>query len=541
MKASQLPPEALRAENLYRQTAYWLVAFMMACAALTISQLIAKIVPDWPVVLITVLMGLLSLERLYTYRRFASLSVFSQEWFTMLGTQLVVILFIFRLAIAFPRGILGELSGLVTDIFSHFWVPEFVGVIFIAILNWTFSGFFAELIEEMGLTHGLTLLDEGAVAPRELPPARQRLISLVLSQGIVLVTLTALMRVNLRALTNPGSEPLLLTLSTSTGSLSTLAYFLFGLALLGQGQFMSLHTLWSYQRINLPAAMGRRWAAYGLGFLLLVGGVVSLLPTSFSLGFFALMSALMQAVLGTIFFVAQYVPFAFMALLAILMSIFGIKQTSPEAEAPVAPSMPQLLPPDAQMPTGNPWLDLLKSTLSWGILLALIGFSLYQFARQHAGLSSALRKWSQTLRLSTLWQFLRGFFKAAQQLTQAASANLQRLARRFTPQAPPGFNFFNPRRLDARQRIFFYYLALIRRGGEQGLPRKASQTPAEYAAALDPALPEIQPEIDSLTETFIAARYAPGPVEAPQVTRAQSLWERIRKSLRSMASRQPRQ
>ncbi len=534
MRASQLPPEALRTESVYRQTGYWLVAAMMACASLTASQLILKALPTWPVLTFMLISVLVSLERQYSYHSFTRISLLTSDWLKAFGAQWVLILVALRLMLAFSGGMAGflaDLSALGNNFIDQFFRPEYIAAIVLTIANWISSGYFADLIGEMGLTQGLVALEEDFAAPRNTLPARIRLMNLVLGQGIVLVILTAILRVNLRAFFNSG-EPVLSIINTSTGSLSTLAYFMLGLALLGQGQFMSLHTQWSYQRIHIPTAMAARWAAYGLAFLLLLMGLASLLPTSFSLGFFSVMGSLLQGLMAFIFYLMQFLLFGFASLLGLILSIFGIKQPAPTIE-PTPPPAPELFPtPESMAPTGNPWLDLVKSAFTWGLLIALIGFALLQFIRQHAGLASALEKVLQNLRLGTLWKLLHGLFTSARELSHSATEGLRQLLGRFSTPARSGFNFLNPRRLDTRQRITFYYLALIRRGGERGLPRKPSQTPAEYAAALDPALPEVQAEIDALTETFVAARYSPRPVEAPQVARAHSLWERIRKALR---------
>ena len=50
--------------------------------------------------------------------------------------------------------------------------------------------------------------------------------------------------------------------------------------------------------------------------------------------------------------------------------------------------------------------------------------------------------------------------------------------------------------MDPRRQIYFYYLAMIRRGGEQGIPRQPSQTPSEYAAHLEKELPDAVQDIE---------------------------------------------
>ncbi|MBN1668168.1 MAG: DUF4129 domain-containing protein, partial [Anaerolineales bacterium] len=76
------------------------------------------------------------------------------------------------------------------------------------------------------------------------------------------------------------------------------------------------------------------------------------------------------------------------------------------------------------------------------------------------------------------------------------------------------------------------YLALVRRGTEQGLQRPDSQTPYEYAESLDQAFPDVDDEIDSLTEAFIEARYTRHAVEQEDAGRVRTYWDRIRRVFR---------
>ena len=52
------------------------------------------------------------------------------------------------------------------------------------------------------------------------------------------------------------------------------------------------------------------------------------------------------------------------------------------------------------------------------------------------------------------------------------------------------WDFINLRRLTPRQKVLFYYLALVRRAKEAGIPRKDGQTPYEYARSLTSSLVE---------------------------------------------------
>jgi hypothetical protein len=59
-----------------------------------------------------------------------------------------------------------------------------------------------------------------------------------------------------------------------------------------------------------------------------------------------------------------------------------------------------------------------------------------------------------------------------------------------------------------------------------------SQTPAEFAATLDRALPDAEPDIDALTAAFVEARYSRHPVEPERANLVKATWERLRKAFR---------
>ena len=114
------------------------------------------------------------------------------------------------------------------------------------------------------------------------------------------------------------------------------------------------------------------------------------------------------------------------------------------------------------------------------------------------------------------------------------TTGLERIRARRAGRIESGWGgFINPRRLDPRQRVYFFYQALIRRGTESGLPRGLSQTPYEYASTLDDALPDVDEDVDAMTEAFVEARYTPRVVEEGKANLVKTYWDHIRRALRS--------
>ena len=100
-----------------------------------------------------------------------------------------------------------------------------------------------------------------------------------------------------------------------------------------------------------------------------------------------------------------------------------------------------------------------------------------------------------------------------------------------------GLRLSRPRARSPREQIRYYYLAIVHRAGEQGVPRAENETPLEYVDDLKSQWPEAQSELDELTRAFLEARYSPQPIDKPAVARVKEEWKRIRERLRRSARR----
>jgi len=204
--------------------------------------------------------------------------------------------------------------------------------------------------------------------------------------------------------------------------------------------------------------------------------------------------------------------------------------------------------PEMKLPTPPPetvgrvhhsWMDVAQSVLFWAIFIGVIGYALYQYFKQNKALLQKIKQARGIKFLVQAWDWIRGRLRGFNlAVTAAVGAGVQRLRAFITRSSPQeAWNFINLRRLTPRQRVLFFYLALIRRGGESGLTRKPFQTPYEYARFLDKSLPEVSESVDSMTESFMEARYSKHTVEADQATSVQSYWERVRRALHELRSR----
>jgi hypothetical protein len=530
---------ALGNERVFRSISYVLLFVMIVCIIMAISRLLHNFLPDWHSGIIAGVMLLIVIDRLLLHRRLRSLPAFSPEWAMIFVTQWIVFIVFIRLLLSYANG----LDAFITDIqhfargdFEDFFSPEFVLALLLAALAWYLPAQFLELLDEIGLGQILALGEEPSVVQSDAMFAHRRLVNLIFGLGIALVILTALARVDLRAaLYNPAGS-LAYPNRFSAGEAGVLLYFIFGLALLAQSRLMSLQTGWNVQRIPISADhLARQWGVYSLIFLAAIVLAVGLLPTGDSLGIFSILGALFEFLFGLLVFMWQLLMGLIFILVSIPFLLLG-KEPPLENRLPDPPVLPPEPVEPLPMASSAVWI-LVRSILLWGALLLVIGFSLRQFIRQHDDLAAALRKAPVLNWLVLAWQWLRknaertraGLSRAIADGWQSLVARLDR--KRILPR--PGW--ISLRSLDPRRQIYFFYLSMIRRGGEQGLTRKPSQTPSEYAVKLEKGLPTASEDIDLITRAFIEARYSRREVDSREANMIKAAWGRIRRALRLRA------
>ena len=526
-------------ERTYRSISYALVFLMMACMVMIVGNLIHTTLPNWHAGMMAGILLLILIDRLYTYQQSKTLTPLSSEWMITLGAQWIVILLFSRFLLSYADGVdslVADLSFWARGDIASLFTPEFVITLLLAFAAWTVAAHFLELLDEIGLDMKFALHENPAYIQSNTLPAHQRLLNLIMSTGIVLVILTFFARLNLRTiLANTGGLPLVELSRFSGAEAGALLYFVFGLALLSLSRLMSLQTHWNQLRIPVSSRhLPRQWALYSLLFLLTLAVFISLLPAGDSLGFFSMLRTLFGFLFVVLAFVGQLIVALVLILLSLPFLLFG--KAPPFIMRSNPPTMPVMPPVGPELPAISSalWV-LIRSILIWGALLALIFFAFKQFVKQHDGILAALRK-SQVINwLILMWQWLYNNVDTARtSLSRAITDGWQSIVARLEgKRLLPRPGFIRLRSLDPRRRILYYYLAMIRRGGEQGWMRKFSQTPSEYAVHLERVLPSASEDIDSITEAFIQARYSRQEIDSHKADSIKATWGRIRRALQS--------
>jgi hypothetical protein len=308
-----------------------------------------------------------------------------------------------------------------------------------------------------------------------------------------------------------------------------LLYFALGVTLLAQARFSIVRSGWEAQGIDVQPQVGRRWLAWAALFVVVVSLAVLLLPTYYTLG-------PLQACLGVVSMV--YVVLSFLVSLFFFLLALPLALLSPEREMPDLPSLdPGSLPPAeptaAAAAAQAPWLEVLASAAFWVVVIAIVGYALIRFWRDRTGGREGEG------RAGALWGRLVAWIRALWERWRAWRQQVadQLALRKPAPRAggPPGdrlSRLFFLGRLPPRERVRFFYLSAVRRAAEAGRPRRSGQTPHEYRDSLDRQFPELEPDLEGLTDAFVQARYSRQPVDQEHAESVRPLWQRVKAALR---------
>jgi hypothetical protein len=514
-----------------------LVSLMMAAAGLTIAQFGHQIFPEWNGWYLPIIAIFIAIERFYSHRIIKKQAVLSREWAVRTSTQWIVNLIVLKLIVTLSNGfdtLIAEIPQWQKSFAETFFNAEYIVSVIFIVLVWIIVGAITEQLDGLGLDSALVNREVMSSLVQDQAPPRQRLMATVFAIGGALMFLTAAGRVDTRALFANEGNVLRQLSPLEGGGAGTLLYFLFGFVLLSQAQFITLNTRWFLQGVPVSRSIAVNWAIYAICFLGLLVFIVSVLPTNYSLGLLSVIGYLIDLILGILIFLMSVILTIVGFLISLPFMLFGLETPvdTPSFAAPPPIETPN--PVAIAEGTPFPWLDLIKSMFFWGIFLIIIGYSIVQYLRQHEEILIALRKIPGWKLLSFFWDWISGIFKGLNRgITNVIQTGRSRLRSQQSGGQIMGFRRLKSlRRLSTRQKVFFYYHALLRRGNETGLSRIKSQTPEEYATALEKSLPTVEEEIGLLTDAFSEARYSQHAVQDDDVRHIKNYWEQIRRVFR---------
>lgn len=502
-----------------------LVILMLVCFSESLVQLGEHLVPGWNGGYLVVVSTLVAIEASYSRRAIKSIVFFTPEWFRFRGVEWVMLLVGLKLVIYMVHGV-GQLWTDIplwrADFVENFFTAEYLAAIALTYLIWALAGIFVEELMMLEGDEKILAAERATGIVEHRPEVRRRLANLVLLLGGVMIFLSGLIRLEWQALW--GSTP-----PYSGGVLNVVIYFLLALILLSLTQFSILRVHWSLQRIPISRNLAVRWLAYSAIFLIVISAIAVVLPTNYSVGLLSMFGYLLSLLMSLISFLLLilFAPFLF------LLSLLGRLLGKPEQVEP--PDFTRIMPQAPPVAASSSWQELLKSLIFWAVFIGIVGYSLYHYVKQNEELLKSLRRLPFTSAFIRFWNWLRHWaYGVNRGVAASVQAGLRRLrGRRSLSASGRRWRFTNLRRLSPRQQVMFFFLALVRRGGERGIARHPSQTPYEYSQALQQQLPDVEVDVHTMTEQFVEALYSRHEITSDRVSFVQRCWQRVKRALRT--------
>jgi hypothetical protein len=502
---------------------YVLAIGMMVCFAITSILLAQRFFPDWDSRGLTVFCTLAAIEAVLSYWLIKHLAIAQrQPGFFRLSEWLI-----FAVIVKLFTELHGGASQLASNVLQwplnfpfNIFSGSYVLNLLLVFLTWRASTYFATDLY-------LLELDEAARTDQRVVTTPIR--NLVLRRFLVLGMLVVFM-----AGTLLGNEPE----SDQTywgGKIvpPVVIFFVVGLALVSLTRFANLESLWRQEQVEVPAHVPRRWVLYSSLVIAVLIVLAVWLPTNYGLGFTAVVVSILRALYAAAYFLYGLILLVY----TYVMQLFAKATGTGESENGVLPleTPPALTAPPA--PAMN--LDLVRNLIVWTLVGALVIIVLRQYISFNKELAEELKRFGPLRWLAALWRSLKVSLRRANRAVGAfVEGGLERLRGIRSGRNQGGdWDDASPRRLNPRQKIFFYYLAMLRRGEDTGVPRREGQTPYEYARSLGAEVKEAREDVDALTDSFVEARYSNHDIASNAAHRVESVWQRIRRLLQERRNR----
>jgi len=516
----------IKAPQLISRSRHWpvyasyVVALgMITCFAAISIQFLQWLFPRWDARGVVIVCALTALEAIVSYWLVRRLPTAQRQIAYYRVTEWMVILIVLKFFIEMRAGPVNFWNNLLLwpDRFpSNILTSDYLLTILPIFAVWQASNLFANDLFLLG-TDDTAYLDERA----KTTPVRNLILRRYLNLGMFVVILAGIPPQDALPTTRP--------IAPNEAVPAVVMYFVLGFILLSLVRYASLETTWRQAKVPVSSQIPRRWFGYSAVILGILVVLVTWLPTNYGMGFFTTFNAVMNII-------AQAITTVFALIL--LLFAFIVQLIARSSAPPQGQILPETPPPEnipAAPPSAYYW-NLLKSLFFWIALIVLVIVALRQYFFFNRDLAEELKRFRPINWLLTAWErFKASFKKVNKSVVTFIQNSIKRLRNIGTiPARPDEWDYVNPRRLNPRQKIIFYYLALVRRAKEAGLPRQDGQTPYEYARSLTSSLEEEKDGVEAMTESFIEARYSRHDISAKEARQAESIWETIRRVLRNV-------
>lgn len=511
-----------RDRNITLIISYMLVTAMLVCVTISIIQFAQRIQPNWNGLFLIGLAIPITLEALLTLRLTAHFSAYSKEMLIFHLTEWVVLLIALKLYTVFSSGatdLFRLLSAWNADFIGNFFTMEYILTVAFLLFIWVLSKQFGEYLEDLEEKPDVLDLERQGMARSDRERTRKGLIGFIFGLGCLLFFIAAILHLDVRGLPSPPAPARVWNL---------ILYFIFGFALLGLARYSVLKNRWYLEKIPVSHHLAVHWIAYSLAAFLAIGLITLLLPTTYSIGFLKMLQTVIGVILAILSILGTLLFAPFILFFQWLFTLLGFSSLIRPVPRPVFPT-----PPPVQPITASPFLEILRSVLFWLIFFVVVGYSIYTYAKQRRGMMATLQKsslipWFQGI-LHWILNLIRNMNR------QVSKTILASIARIHVKPSTTIHDLSSGRRQNIwstpRETVLHTYLELLRQTKENGLPRKPVQTPNEFASILDHAFHEVSPEIHSITNAFVEARYSQHDVSAQKASLVSAWWAAIHRIL----------
>ena len=509
------PPDSQRFITLIN---FLLVSGMFSSLAFVTNHFIGVFYPEWAVIGLSVLTFLLAFESLLVLYVQSRVMRHSVNPFLSIAAEWVLLLLIGKVFLMLQPGagnfwqeFLSWQHGFLTEFFDL----QYGLLIFFLFIIWALTRFFSPLLYQLEEDQVLMEQEKLGVTFNDRQEARKNLMGLVFVLGFVMIGMTVIIKSNFESL--PAVET-----PTRTFAIALLAYFALAFIFLALNQYAIQKARWYFNDINVNPDLAKRWLLYTVVFIAVVILLTVFLPTDFTLGFLPVVQALYNAVIFIFGLFQIFLLFPISLIITFLSNLLGLQQSE---QPPTRPEMPEFTPETLQTTGSMPWWDLVKSILFWLVFIGVIVLAVRYYINNHQGLKAFFARIRLKAWLLDFWKwFKRGLKKMGKAASETVQKGVQQVRKFFTEREVrlPSLKDLI-RHLPPRQALILTYLEWVRWNEKHGLKRSKSQTPFEYAEAINRRWPDLHDYLTPFTEDFIAARYTSQAIDKDRLEEAQSL------------------
>jgi hypothetical protein len=349
--------------------------------------------------------------------------------------------------------------------------------------------------------------------------------------GLILAFLAMLTTVNLSEINSIGEVAGIRTITRlglrSEMLLALLVYIFGGLWLASSGRLAALRSRWLIDGLSVSGDVGTIWMRMTLILMAIFAIISAFLPIGSTLAISRILHSIVGLailILGAIVAIVGWIYF-------MVARLFLGEMTADEyLELDLADLTPPP-PPSAPAPN-NEVVAAISGIIFWILMLGIATAAVVFFLRGRGVKLRSNWLWQIWNSIASAWaEFWRGMMQPIASVAITIGHQLRRSVQIDKKGAAP-WRFIRLRGLSTREQIRYFYLSTVRRAGQRGVERGQSETPLEYASDLKSGWPEVEGEVDDLTDAFLEARYSRKSIGDNRLGRIKQTWKLVRTAVK---------